>query len=285
MTTLEDVLKDFPDGDFFVLEPGGNFGDLLIYDGAEKLFERESHSYRPIRRRSIPSAALGYIRLGLRSLPFGASPSAVYIHGGGNFNEMWGDGVHLFELAARLYDCPIVVGPQSCQFEETDPRDIFADVDNRVEFVCRERYSLELMSPVEKEFDNVTLHLSQDTALYLEPSDYPAVEPVSEYILVALRTDKESANPAPDLPKNAEVVESDVSLEAESLNEFIETIARAEKVYTDRLHVALTASIFDTETVFYDNVYHKNCGVYEYSLADDPNVEFVYLRGGDEPTE
>lgn len=261
-----------------VLEPQGNYGDYLIFKGFEKMINEMGISYTPVRRRSSIGRFRGHMSIIASAFSFGKQYKTVYIHGGGNFNDLWGDGVHLFNLATDHYDCPIIVGPQSCIFDNTNPMDIFERVENRVHFFCREKYSYQNLKPITEEFDNVSIHLSKDTALYLQPEDFPNINSKSEYVLVALREDKESASPSLNIHQNKRVLESDISVKADSLIEFVNTIASAEKVYTDRLHVAITAAIFKTETVFFDNTYHKNRGVYEYSLKNMDFINFRYLR-------
>lgn len=205
---------------------------------------------------------------------------SIYVHGGGNFNEIWGNGIGCFRTAARLFDCDIVVGPQSFLFEETDPADVFRGVDNDVRLFCRERYSYEIMESAVGDLDGVEVDLSPDTALYFEKEDLIAGDGTEEYTLVAFREDKESLGPHElDLPEDEPVVREDISDSRDSLAGFVEAVARAERVYTDRLHVGILAAVLEKPVTLYANVYHKNVGVYEYSLSKYDGVEFVDPTG------
>ena len=69
-------------------------------------------------------------------------------------------------------------------------------------------------------------------------------------------------------------VVSDVSMRG-SLTDFVSTVENAEEVFTDRLHVAILGSILGKKVTLYGNVYHKNRGVWEYSLRDTVNFVSV----------
>ena len=56
--------------------------------------------------------------------------------------------------------------------------------------------------------------------------------------------------------------------------DFVAAIESSNGVYTDRLHVAILAAILGKKTSLYPNSYHKNRGVFEYSLSNYPNVVF-----------
>lgn len=69
---------------------------------------------------------------------------------------------------------------------------------------------------------------------------------------------------------------------------FCQAIADAAAVATNRLHVALLASMLDKPTFMLDNTYFKLRAVYEYALQDHPHVQYVTSKclqdGGDETT-
>lgn len=60
-----------------------------------------------------------------------------------------------------------------------------------------------------------------------------------------------------------------------SFDEFCARIASAESVLTNRLHVAIPASLLGKETVLVDSGYHKLRGIYEHSLQDLDNLTFI----------
>lgn len=296
-TALESLLMDRQPETLLLVPPAGNHGDALLRLGFRTRIET----------LGIPSTRFGTL-LGLDVVDFvgGANPfdvdygdvrsvgcssvaalawarhrlhadfDTIYIHGGGNFNEIWGDGIGCFRAAASLFDCDIIVGPQSYLFEDTDPADIFRDVSNEVYLFCRERYSYEVLNGSVSDLDHVDVALSPDTAFYLGKADLIAGDGTEEYVLVAFRGDRESSGSHEvNVPGGEEVVDEDISDTRDSLADFIEAVARAKRVYTDRLHVATLAAILEKPVTLYGNVYHKNIGVYEYSLSDYDHVEFV----------
>jgi exopolysaccharide biosynthesis predicted pyruvyltransferase EpsI len=56
---------------------------------------------------------------------------------------------------------------------------------------------------------------------------------------------------------------------------FIDITAKAARVYTDRLHVAILAGILRKEIYLLPNSYHKNKSTYEFSLKRFHNVHFI----------
>lgn len=54
----------------------------------------------------------------------------------------------------------------------------------------------------------------------------------------------------------------------------LETVARARTVITDRLHVAIAASLVSSDVYMLDNTYGKLSAVYEHSMKDRPRVHF-----------
>lgn len=291
MDELDGVLSDVAaTGQLLTVQPGGNHGDTFIYRGFDAYLETTSIDRVRLEDRlervdappEIPSTnlkryagwtlhQLRYVRHRLRN-----DVSAVYIHGGGNFNDMWKFGIGCYRTAARHFDCPIVVGPQSCQFDETDPARVFERVDNETHFFCRERYSYEIVEDATRHLDHVQVYLEDDTALFHDADDLPVTEFGEEYTLLAMRMDKDSANPIIEDDVSAPVNVNDFSKMAETYEDWIDVAARASYIYTDRLHGAILGHVLGKPITWYDTGYHKNRGVYEYSLSDDPDIEFVY---------
>ena len=281
MTPLEEALSEYSDGHLLIVEPGGNHGDTMIYKGLEKTLDRLGVPHTVMRCRSRPGAAYGHFQLAYHAFSPLSPVNAVYIHGGGNFNDMWGVGVHFFKVVTRLFDCPVIVGPQTVHFEETDPADIFDGIENDLTFFCREEYSRDVLAPVIEQYENIDLRLSPDTALYLDPSDFGNPEAgEEEYTLLSFRGDKESAGSEirSQLDVQGPVRDSDISIEADSLDEFMDIVAGASHIYTDRLHVGVAAAVLNRPVTLYDNSYYKNRGVYEYALSDYDCVTFEALR-------
>ncbi|WP_123538499.1 polysaccharide pyruvyl transferase family protein [Halosimplex salinum] len=290
MSDVKGVLSDVAvPGEVLTVQPGGNHGDELIYRGFRRIADQIDVGQVPLRSGenrydappSLPTANLVtygkvvhrhacYLRHRLTT-----TPSAVYIHGGGNFNDIWREGIACYEAATRYFDCPVVVGPQSCRFESIDPSDLFGRVDNETHFFCREEYSYRTMKAAAAGHEHVSVYLDDDTALSLTADSLPVTERDPEYTLVAMRADAESADPLLQEDISAPIKVSDISVTADSFEEFVQTAADAEYVHTDRLHVAILASLLDTPVTWYEIGYHKSRGVYEHSLSHRDDVTFV----------
>ncbi len=213
-----------------------------------------------------------------------SSPATVIlIGGGGNVNDLYGHGIRLLKVAIEQNPKNvIIIAPQTYWFDSTDFPNIFQSAKQEIHLFCREKNSYSLLSSM-KLPSNVNIHLSQDHALYLSREDLiPFVKRSVDcsYDLLCLRTDQESA-----VSKTAvinkikrsvhtrnKLIAGDIptSVDFES---FVEYVEGAQNVYTDRLHVAILATILGKKTVLFPNSYFKNKAVFEYSLS--PHMCFV----------
>lgn len=292
MKKLQHVLENVAvPGPMLSIQPGGNYGDYLIYRGFDKMVGKSTVEKMPFadgkerydRPPVLPSGNimdyLRWISVQFRYLRnrFSHNISAIYIHGGGNFNDLWMGGVNCYKAAARYFSCPIVVGPQSCLFKNTDPKEVFENVSNETHFFCRENYSYEIIENATDSLDHVTTYVSQDTALYLGAHNLSFDGLSEEYTLIAMRADKESAEPLIEHDIDGPLLVQDISTTAGSFRDWVNRVANAKKVFTDRLHVAILATILNKPLVWYEASYHKSRGVYELSLKDFENIDFHYL--------
>jgi len=293
MTELENLYEVVSSvggtGKLLTLQPGGNHGDSLIRIGANKFFDDNGIDTIPFRQGEIrddkpPSFGLhrpeGYYKMVKDYLTyakhsFSSDIAAVYIHGGANFNDFWSSGARCYKIVTRLFDVPVIIGPQSGLFEKTDITELFGDVDNPTHFFCRDEYSHELMAEALADV-NINLYLDDDTALYLDTDDLPVQEMKTDYSLIALRRDKESADVLIDETVEPPIRVGDISIDEPTYESFVNVGARAQHIYTDRLHGAILATLLDKPVTFYENAYHKNRGVYEYSLTEHENIKFIY---------
>lgn len=288
MMQLADSLRaSSENGKILTIQPGGNHGDTMIYRGLFKILSEHGidsvqFGPEPVRddtpRRlqwyNSASVIAGIVdRLKYVRHRLNRDIAAVYIHGGGNFNDIWWNGVECFALVARLFDCPIIVGPQSVRFDSTDPEEIFSGISNEVIFYCREEFSYEIMNGVSS--STLSVDLSHDTALALDSVDLPINSKEDDYTLLAFRGDRESTTPFIETTIDPPTRVRDISVAEESFAGFCNAAAGASEIYTDRLHVAILGAMLDKPVSFFGNSYHKNRGVYDYSLSDNPNITFV----------
>ena len=291
MDAFEEFLREHSNEKFCSVTPGGNHGDTLIHIGMNKKFDEHGIDYTSLNLEEVYSrdvvSGLKYVlniaawKLGLERgfqlLEIPEDADLILFEGGGYMNDIWYGPVLLKQILKRC-EQPVAVAPQSYWFESTDLMGHFTD-DRPVTLFCRERRSLELLQGMPR-LPYVDIKTSGDTALYLDAEDLrPLIKPAREpYDLICFRKDKESII-APE--RRREIIESsdaplveDISKKGD-LGEFISTVANARQVHTDRLHVAIAAHILRKEATLYPNRYHKNRGVYEYSLAGDPEIRFI----------
>ena len=291
MDAFTSFLREHEDDRIYTVTPGGNHGDTLIHMGLVKKLEETGISYECWNLEEVYGermvVGLKYLlniagwRLGvdpgLKLLDVPEDTDLILFEGGGYMNDVWYGPVLLRQALGR-YRQPVAVAPQSYMFERTNLRGMLPD-DRPITLFCRERYSLEHMSAIAR-LPNVRMDLSGDTALYIERRDLTELISPSDraYDLICFRRDKESLIPRQEreqILKNSEdPFVGDISKRG-SLSDFVSAVANAGRVYTDRLHVAILAHILGKETTLYGNRYHKNRGVYEYSLSQDPKVTFV----------
>lgn len=290
MDSFESFLSRHRQDRILVVTPGGNHGDTLIHLGLEKKLEEYGITYETLNlemeSRRRPLLGLKYLlniaswKLGLRRgfrLLNSRGFDLILFEGGGYMNELW-YGPALMMEAIKLHDKPIAVAPQSYWFKGESFRELLKG-GKPITLFCREPYSYRHLSEMELPPSVRTL-LSQDTSLYLEPEDLERyIKPgKGGYDLVCLRRDRESAISV--ALRRAIVAEAtnplvvDISKRGD-FEDFVSTVAHAERVYTDRLHVAILATIFRKEILLLGNRYHKNRGVYEYSLKQFPWVKYL----------
>ncbi len=295
MDNFEIYLRSHGDDRILVISPGGNHGDTLIHMGLEKKLRELGIEFEAVNleregwRR--PLLGLKYLmniaswRLGLRSIFKLLKTDGfdlLLFEGGGYMNDLWYGPALMME--ALRHDKPIVVAPQSYWFRDDGFMELLRE-GRSITLFCREPYSHRHLTEIGVP-PSVKVLLAEDTALYLEAKDLENyIEPgEGDYDLICLRNDRESAI-SPEL-KRSILVEAinplvmDISKRG-SFKDFVSTIANANRVYTDRLHVAILAAILGKETLLIGNRYHKNRGVYEYSLRRFPWVSYVEA-GGDE---
>jgi len=291
MDAFEEFLREHSGERLCTVTPGGNHGDTLIHMGLIKKLDECGIGYTSLNLEEVYGrdavTGLKYVlniaswKMGLEAgfqlLEIPADTDIILFEGGGYMNDIWYGPVLLRQIL-KGHPQPVVVAPQSYWFESTDLMGYIKD-GRHVTLFCRELKSLELLQGIDRP-PNVGLKTSGDTALYLDADDLtPLIRPAGEpYDLFCFRKDKESMI-APE--RRREIVESsdaplyeDISKKG-TLGDFISTVANARQIHTDRLHVAITAYILGKGAKLYPNRYHKNRGVYEYSLSEDREIRFI----------
>ncbi len=256
--TLENIFINNKNTPFIFIRPGGNWGDELIYWGAEHLAESVGLNWR--------SEDIGNFN------PERVLPSeAIYLHGGGGFNS-WCSGNAALALKNALTSPArlVVQGPQT--FDNSDEyisnlvREIISLPTRKEIFIfSRERNSLDLLHELLPA--HIDYGLDIDTALHLTKEIFlertGKIKP--RYDFIALREDNEAAINA---TLNKKGVTLDPSLYASSFDHWLRIHAAARSIVTNRTHSSVAGAILGTPTVLLAGSYHKNKSIWEYSLKE-----------------
>lgn len=258
-TKVFSLFEKYRANKFVFVEPGGNYGDELIYKGAEKLARLAGLSFTRIPHEEFLGA----------SFP---EDTVIYIHGGGGFVTWW-SGAPEEELlqAASMHKGVVIAGPQTFLVY---PRYLSALAGKVKQLVrarevylfTREKTSFEALKKV---FSGSRIHVDHDhdTALNLESSDLTVRRTGSEkkYILFSIRKDRETQNDQ-GLRLMPFSLKLDPVFYCWHFQHWIDVHASASKIFTDRLHSAIAGHIFGIPVTLFPNSYHKNRSVWEYSL-------------------
>lgn len=288
MDPFDSFLSENKDKKTVLVTPGGNHGDTLIHMGHVKKLEEHSYDYMCFnledRYRWNPILAGKYLaniaawklgsQMGFKLVDIPRDVDLILFEGGGYVNDIWYGPTMLNQVLKRNRQL-VVVGPQSYRFN-TPTIETYSSK-RQVHLFCREEASYNHLKQMDLEY-NIKVETSPEVALYLKREDIEDfIEPrTGGYELLAFRNDKESALGEDILEEIVEIcdnpIKRDVSIKG-SMTDFVSTVEHAEKVFTDRLHVAILGTILEKDVTLFGNKYHKNRGVYEYSLKE--KVSFI----------
>jgi exopolysaccharide biosynthesis predicted pyruvyltransferase EpsI len=253
---LLDVFQRFSDRKIFFIEPGGNFGDHLIYKGAYKL----------AKAAGLDMTVLSFAEFEQKK--FGPADT-LYIHGGGGFVPWWsGKPMKMLKKLSQEFLGTLIVGPTTFSDDAEYIRTVFNDCIGGHNFKELFMFTRDLLSfaILEKHLPcRAHIACDHDTALNLTKADLVQGEhPAGGYTLYALRQDKERPASQPyDYLSWLDPI--DVS---SSFEEWLQFHWRAKKIVTNRTHSTIVGMILGIPTVMLPNSYHKNRSVWEFSLRD-----------------
>ena len=283
------ALLDFPDH--------SNPGDAAIWAG-ERTMLSSLYGAPPIYAADLGSFREVVLRRRLRD-------GTIFLHGGGNFGDLWGRFQAFRERVVAAFPGSRIVGlPQTVHFGTRDALDrarAAFDGHPDLALLVRDARSLQI---VRDEFTGRS-ELCPDSAVALNPLPRPA--PADRDIVRLVRTDQESlrnaADAQPDRPPTVDWTGDErVSLlrrdrrlrrlrsQAPGLEAVLEgpsrrlgdeaarwrlerglrLLSRGRVVVTDRLHGHILASLLRIPHVLLDNSYGKNRRYYETWSAEDP---------------
>lgn len=248
------LFQEYRTREFLFVEPGGNFGDYLIYEGARKLARLAGIHYRSLTAQEF-----------LQCAPPG--DAVVYIHGSGGYVPMWpGSPIATFRHAITTHLGPTILGPTTF-FTENDflAKTIAADLNQarsrEVYVLTRDQVSYSAVAGFVPDW--VRLNQDHDTALNLVRSDLLSDNPRRAYALYAIREDKEGTTVK---KRDLFVVWLDPARYCTSLDGWVRLHACAKRIVTNRLHSSIVGTILGIPTTLLPNSYHKNRAVWEFSL-------------------
>jgi hypothetical protein len=263
--TLHDIFDRHRTRRWFFVAPGGNWGDQLIYRGAEALARRVGLEWAAIDIGEMRGTALG-------------PEDCIYLHGGGGFNS-WCSGRVFDTLAEALSNrvALVVQGPQTAEdspsFLEHRLGPILRAREAReLVFFAREKVTEANLRRVLGASAGVTISLDHDTAFHLSLDEIPGLAGRAEstlarggYRLNVCREDPESAGSS--FGSLTEVV-LDAAYFARTFEQWIAVHIEARSVTSDRLHSAIVSSLLGRQVTLVPGSYHKNRSVFEHSLRD-----------------
>ncbi len=253
---LLELFKSLKNHKFIFVEPGGNFGDQLIYNGAYKLallagLEYEKISFESFKRTIFKES------------------DVIYFHGGGGFVPWWsGTPIEGLKKTITMHAGITIVGPQSFSEDVSFLKKIFDFTSDKI--ICKECFifTREITS-----FNNLkkvlprqmVLDYDHDTALNLDEFDILKQRKVDNFVFYAIRNDKESSNDKSYFVSFPSLFFDPISY-CRSFDDWVSVHSKAKKIITNRLHSSILGSILGKPTVLLPNSYHKNHSVWDFSL-------------------
>jgi exopolysaccharide biosynthesis predicted pyruvyltransferase EpsI len=222
----------------------GNYGDSLIWHGTKKLLSSLDISGRNV---DISSPKFNDV---------------LFIDGGGNLVDYYSDVRDFLIKKSSLYK-EIVILPHTIFGDKKI--EVLNNISSDLTVFCREKVSAKFL---ENKLTHGKVYLWHDCAFYNEFVQIPG----GSDTLNAFRSDIESV-----LSKKPES-NKDVSYNGyatKPLNELIKVLQKYAQVNTDRLHIAINATLLGKQVKLFPNSYYKNKAVFDYSLKRFPNISFV----------
>ena len=254
---LLSVFENLPKTQVSFIEPGGNFGDHLIWKGA----------YKAARLARVAYSALSYEQLMQRS--FGPE-EVIYVHGGGGFVPWWsGKPMRMLAKLSAGFKGTLVLGPTTFLDDESYIREIFRQCFSEASFkrfflFARERTSFELVTRTKTLPCNAEIILEHDTAFNLRREDVltEIVEPKGP-VCYAIRHDKERPE-GQGFNYLSWIDPIDIS---DTFEQWVRFHARSSALVTNRTHSTILGTLLGIPTTMLPNGYHKNRSIWEHSLA------------------
>lgn len=229
----------------------GNAGDGVIASATYDFFERNALTYIPYRDGERYSSETDILIFG----------------GGGNLIEgLYSEGHDFIQNNIGKFH-KVIIMPSTIRGYS----DLFINNIDKFVVFCRENITFDYIKSLNYE-PNKNVFITDDMAFYLDLNKYLSLKPVYKKQANCFRTDSESLtgdykenNHDISLTWNGDYWDNEF-LARNSTRCMINFLEEYKVVNTDRLHVAILASLLGKEVNFYPNSYYKNEAVYNYSL-------------------
>lgn len=236
-------------------ESAGNVGDGLIREGTRQL---------------LAEAGLSWTDVSPDALPVHPTPQTLVVRGCGGYDRHFHRFMPCIVLRASAVYRNVIILPSS--FDPRQPEVSRCLEQPNVHAIARDMQSYEALAPFGRR------HAWMDCAVYHPRFRADAPSGSAGETLLVLRRDKASPllmhglQPAP-------AVNDDISVTARTVKEWLDRIAGAGTVVTDRLHVALAAVLMGKKLVMvdpYDKKLSKSLAfVFGDELADRITLQDV----------
>ena len=259
MKVLEDIFVAHRDKRFIFVQPGGNWGDYLIYFGLECLAKKLNLSYTSLALKDF--------------LTYEINPGeVVYIHGGGAFNSWSSDsGFRALEHATASSASEVIYGPCTSSEDIDFLNEKFKKTqkNNRKFFLfAREHKTLSTFNRLDSLANVANILIDVDTAFHSTKSDLLnlAGPEQKKYTLFGYRHDKEESGLTYQVTPQFLLI--DPPNFAKSFAHWVRLHSHARGIITNRTHSSIVGAILGKPTKLFDNSYHKNRSIWEYSLSE-----------------
>lgn len=263
--SLEKIFSENVDAHWYFVRPGGNWGDCLIYEGAERLASRLGLKWKLVNYQELANLKL-------------SESDCVYLHGGGAFNRWCSDKPFIALRNATGQPVQLVVqGPVTFEDDREGLSKRISPILSsftcqRLVFFLRESYSYRLAKNVIEQNEKIGLLQDHDTAFHLTKSDLLELAqlptmPKGRYELIVDRQDVEAPGQIRSKMGIGRVY-MDPAIEASSFEQWVKIHLYASAINTNRLHSAVIGAIAGKAVVVGPCSYHKNRSMWQYSLAD-----------------
>lgn len=258
--SLSEVFETHRHRQWYFIKPGGNWGDYLIYAGAEALARKAGLIWTDLDFRTFDPA----------EIPEGA---AIYLHRSGGFNP-WGSqrAFLIFRKALSVSKAVVIQGPQTADTTSNETIKLFHEATSNIQsadvyFFAREQITFALLKKILP--PAIKIGLDRDTAFHLTKSDIARLAelnrvPNGRYDLLVIREDNEAPTQAPDRKKGFVVM--DPAEFAQSFRQWLRIHAYARSIVSNRLHSAILGAILEKPVVLMSGSYHKNKSIWEHDL-------------------